>query len=328
MRTSKRRRMCSAQKLGWLSSSYSSTLATKLDDVQGKSGRLEKDETVQSGRCCVTTEKVVQSSQSTLLDPEGCSGDCIGEESQSSKCLCWSRTRHKFSARRSSLKGMVVSETSSVTQEWVDEGELPRERTKNRRWRRPYDVRHGAADRGGIVRGNATQAIVSCEGHDHAEVRSGATGSSTLVYDTTRRRAMDSRSECHGTAETGIRRRVFLVCVTKLASDESPGHQHMGAVYHQGSSQIASTSESHGGDLIIQRPCMRVAVCLSIDQGELLGGHSGVEAGGRKGRGSDNESSGAQLPKSKASVRKEVDSEEHHSDVEADLPIAKEGIQM
>ncbi|RWW01479.1 hypothetical protein GW17_00035479 [Ensete ventricosum] len=27
-----------------------------------------------------------------------------------------------------------------VTQEWVDEGELPRERTKNRRWRRPYDV--------------------------------------------------------------------------------------------------------------------------------------------------------------------------------------------
>ncbi|RRT62482.1 hypothetical protein B296_00008934 [Ensete ventricosum] len=32
-----------------------------------------------------------------------------------------------------------------------------------------------------------------------------------------------------------------------------------------------------------QRPCMRVAVCLSINQGELLGGHSGVEAGGRKG---------------------------------------------
>ncbi|RZS06407.1 hypothetical protein BHM03_00037057 [Ensete ventricosum] len=76
------------------------------------------------------------------------------------------------------------------------------------------------------------------------------------------------------------------------------------------------------------RPCMRVAVCLSIDQGELLGGHSGVEAGGRKGRGSDDESSGAQLPKSKASVRKEVDSEEHHSATEADLPIAKEGMQM
>ncbi|RWV79645.1 hypothetical protein GW17_00059190 [Ensete ventricosum] len=47
-------------------------------------------------------------------------------------------------------------------------------------------------------------------------------------------------------------RRVFLVCVTKLASDGSSGHQHMRDVYHQGRSQIASTSESHGGDLIIQ----------------------------------------------------------------------------
>ncbi|RZS23986.1 hypothetical protein BHM03_00057002 [Ensete ventricosum] len=61
---------------------------------------------------------------------------------------------------------------------------------------------------------------------------------------------------------------------------------------------------------------MRVAVYLSIDQGELLGGHNGVELGGRKGRGSDYESSGAQLPKSKALVRKEVESEEHHSAVE------------
>ncbi|RWV81179.1 hypothetical protein GW17_00057423 [Ensete ventricosum] len=49
----------------------------------------------------------------------------------------------------------------------------------------------------------------------------------------------------------------------------------------------------------------------------------GVEAGGRKGRGSDDESSGAQLPKSKASVRKEVDSKEHHSTAEVDLPITK-----
>ncbi|RWW80961.1 hypothetical protein BHE74_00010672 [Ensete ventricosum] len=30
-----------------------------------------------------------------------------------------------------------------VTQKWVDEGELLREQTKNRRWRRPYDVEHG-----------------------------------------------------------------------------------------------------------------------------------------------------------------------------------------
>ncbi|RWW27838.1 hypothetical protein GW17_00007713 [Ensete ventricosum] len=34
------------------------------------------------------------------------------------------------------------------------------------------------------------------------------------------------------------------------------------------------------------------------------------------------------LPKSNAPVRKKVDSEEHHSALEADLPIAKEGIQM
>ncbi|RRT44788.1 hypothetical protein B296_00026983 [Ensete ventricosum] len=48
-------------------------------------------------------------------------------------------------------------------------------------------------------------------------------------------------------------RRVFPVYASKLASDESLGHQHMGAVYHRGSSQIASTSESHGGDLSILR---------------------------------------------------------------------------
>ncbi|RWW35522.1 hypothetical protein BHE74_00059536 [Ensete ventricosum] len=47
-------------------------------------------------------------------------------------------------------------------------------------------------------------------------------------------------------------RRVFRVCTSKLASDESLGHQHMRTVYHRGRSQIASTSESHGGDLIIQ----------------------------------------------------------------------------
>ncbi|RWW40101.1 hypothetical protein BHE74_00054508 [Ensete ventricosum] len=54
----------------------------------------------------------------------------------------------------------------------------------------------------------------------------------------------------------------------------------------------------------------------------------GVEAGSRKGQGSDDESSRAQLPKSKALVRKEVDLEEHHSAAKADLPIAKEGMQI
>ncbi|RWW44319.1 hypothetical protein BHE74_00049923 [Ensete ventricosum] len=38
--------------------------------------------------------------------------------------------------------------------------------------------------------------------------------------------------------------------------------------------------------------------------------HKGVEASGRKGRESNDESKGAQLPKSKASIRKEVDSKE------------------
>ncbi|RWW57238.1 hypothetical protein BHE74_00035981 [Ensete ventricosum] len=47
-------------------------------------------------------------------------------------------------------------------------------------------------------------------------------------------------------------RRVLYVCASKLTSDESLGHQHMRVVYHRGRSQIASTSESHGGDLIIQ----------------------------------------------------------------------------
>ncbi|RZS25461.1 hypothetical protein BHM03_00058672 [Ensete ventricosum] len=85
-----------------------------------------------------------------------------------------------------------------VTQEWVDEGKLPRERTKKRIddgggptrcWQRPHmeksysefitresvyngDVtkrRHGVADRGGIVHGNATHADMSLEGHDHAK---------------------------------------------------------------------------------------------------------------------------------------------------------------
>ncbi|RWW47054.1 hypothetical protein BHE74_00046995 [Ensete ventricosum] len=125
-------------------------------------------------------------------------------------------------------------------------------------------------------------------------------GSSTLVYDPARR-TMDSRSECRGTTEAGLPN-----VATKEAKENRIG---------------ASLATRW------RRPCMRVAVCLSIDQ-EMLGGHSGVEAGGRKGRGSDDKSSGAQLPKSKASVRKEVDSEEHHSVVEADLLIAKEGMKM
>ncbi|RWW26894.1 hypothetical protein GW17_00008708 [Ensete ventricosum] len=40
---------------------------------------------------------------------------------------------------------------SGLTQEWVDEGELPRERTKNRRWSK------GARKRRRVRRGSATQ---------------------------------------------------------------------------------------------------------------------------------------------------------------------------
>ncbi|RWV96806.1 hypothetical protein GW17_00040457 [Ensete ventricosum] len=50
---------------------------------------------------------------STLLDLEGCNGDCIGEESQSSKCICGAEQGTSCSARRSSPKGIVVFETSS-----------------------------------------------------------------------------------------------------------------------------------------------------------------------------------------------------------------------
>ncbi|RWW60175.1 hypothetical protein BHE74_00032845 [Ensete ventricosum] len=50
---------------------------------------------------------------------------------------------------------------------------------------------------------------------------------------------------------------------------------------------------------------MGVAICLSIDQGKLLGEHRVVEASDRKGRGSDDESRGAQLPKSLTSIRME-----------------------
>ncbi|RWW68114.1 hypothetical protein BHE74_00024368 [Ensete ventricosum] len=52
----------------------------------------------------------------------------------------------------------------------------------------------------------------------------------------------------------------------------------------------------------------------------------GVGVGGRKGRRSDNESRGVQLPKSKASVRIEVNSEECHRTAKADLSILKKGM--
>ncbi|RWW36103.1 hypothetical protein BHE74_00058897 [Ensete ventricosum] len=115
---------------------------------------------------------------------------------------------------------------------------------------------------------------------------------------------------------------VFCVCAPNLGSDESFGHQHMGAVYHR-ENRIGTIPTTRW-----RRPCMRVAICLSIDKGKLLREYRGVEAGGQKERGSDDESRGAQLPKCKTSVRKGVDSEECHSAGEEDLLIAKKGTQM
>ncbi|RRT61474.1 hypothetical protein B296_00017325 [Ensete ventricosum] len=48
-----------------------------------------------------------------------------------------------------------------------------------------------------------------------------------------------------------------------------------------------------------RRPCMRVTVWLSIDQGKLLGEHRGVEAGGRRGEEAMTSPEGLSYPKAK-----------------------------
>ncbi|RWV77325.1 hypothetical protein GW17_00061863 [Ensete ventricosum] len=50
-----------------------------------------------------------------------------------------------------------------VTQEWVDESELPRERTKNRRWQKPYDVLAEATREEVVVR--RSQIVSTSESH-------------------------------------------------------------------------------------------------------------------------------------------------------------------
>ncbi|RRT81912.1 hypothetical protein B296_00011870 [Ensete ventricosum] len=84
---------------------------------------------------------------------------------------------------------------------------------------------------------------------------------------------------------------------------------------------IINTSPATGW----RRPYMKVTICPSIDQGELLREYRGVEVDTRKGRESDDKSKRAQPPKSKTLVKKEVDSEECHNVVEANLPIMKKG---
>ncbi|RWV86667.1 hypothetical protein GW17_00051408 [Ensete ventricosum] len=118
-------------------------------------------------------------------------------------------------------------------------------------------------------------------------------------------------------------RRVFHVCASKLASDESLGHQHIGAVYHREKSQIASTSESNGWDLIIQRydqSGWRVGLLqcyIRLREPDKLEDKA-------EGKEATTSPEGLSYPKAIASVRKEVDSEERHSTAEVDLPIAKE----
>ncbi|RWV96093.1 hypothetical protein GW17_00041230 [Ensete ventricosum] len=75
-------------------------------------------------------------------------------------------------------------------------------------------------------------------------------------------------------------RRVFRVCALKLALDESLGHQHMRVVYHRGRSQIASTSESHGGDLIIQRGGTSVESSIPCSHGRRALVVKGGQGGG------------------------------------------------
>ncbi|RWV86875.1 hypothetical protein GW17_00051185 [Ensete ventricosum] len=119
------------------------------------------------------------------------------------------------------------------------------------------------------------------------------------------------------------------MCASKLASDESLGRQHMGDVHHRGSSQIVSNSESHRGDLIVlryDRSSWRVGLLQcshSLKRARQVRGQSRVVERGEEATTSP---VGLSSPKVKASVRKAVDSEEHHSAAEADLPIAKEGM--
>ncbi|RWW12322.1 hypothetical protein BHE74_00025730 [Ensete ventricosum] len=92
-----------------------------------------------------------------------------------------------------------------------------------------------------------------------------------------------------------------------------------------------SDCHEESGDLIIQtydRSSWRVGLLQCSHS--LKGSQQVREQGRVVQRGEDVTTSpeGLSYPKSKASVRKEVDSEECHSAAEADLPIAKKETQM
>ncbi|RRT49965.1 hypothetical protein B296_00014563 [Ensete ventricosum] len=81
-----------------------------------------------------------------------------------------------------------------------------------------------------------------------------------------------------GVNATVPQRQVFRVCTSNLASDKSLGRQHMGAVYHRGSSQITSTSESHGGDLVILRCKSTDSRAMGLAAPWYRGGRTSVES--------------------------------------------------
>ncbi|RWW89193.1 hypothetical protein BHE74_00001831 [Ensete ventricosum] len=80
-----------------------------------------------------------------------------------------------------------------VTQEWVDEGELPRERTKVRRWQRLYDVLVEATHREVIVRVRHTRICMQWRCHQEATWCSGGgivRGNATLAVTPVRDKIM------------------------------------------------------------------------------------------------------------------------------------------
>ncbi|RWW77907.1 hypothetical protein BHE74_00013900 [Ensete ventricosum] len=87
------------------------------------------------------------------------------------------------------------------------------------------------------------------------------------------RRAMDSRSGCHGTAEAGLpcvhRMKALVISIWGLCTTER--------------------------EFRVQVPVSPMG--WRLDHTELEDKNEGVETSDRKGRGSDNESRGAQLPK-------------------------------
>lgn len=70
------------------------------------------------------------------------------------------------------------------------------------------------------------------------------------------------------------------------------------------------------------KPCMRVIVSLFINQGKLLRKHRNVKAISWKGWESD------ESKEAKVLIMIEVDLEECHDAIDADLPIVKKGMQM